>query len=389
VTSPDISIVVCTRNRALLLPGALASLYDLATENEFTYEIVVVDHGSTDSTPQVIANAAQQSKHPLRGVREQRPGIVAARNRGIDEAHGRWIAFFDDDQLADWHWLAELYRGATEHGSRVVGGAVQLALPAGCTRELAPTARMLLGESMGGDNPQRYGGRLTPGGGNLMVERSVFEQIGQFETAINGRGEDADLFERMQRARIDAWYIPTATIHHLTPAERLERAYLLRLAEGMGRGLAVRQLKALGFIHFTCLWLAKAARIVAIDYPQLILAGIRRNEEATLGQRCELTISQGYLSGACRPESTTAEPSLEPTYSVMPPASQAAETVAPLASERDTKHESQSPAMPLPLPLPVPAPALAFTIRPGEPTAVMHVPGLALGAPTPTVPIER
>jgi GT2 family glycosyltransferase len=389
VTSPDISIVVCTRNRALLLPGALTSLYDLATENEFTYEIVVVDHASSDSTPQVIAEAAKQAKHPLRGVREERPGIVAARNRGIDEAQGRWIAFFDDDQLADWHWLAELYRGAAEHDCRVVGGAVQLALPAGCTRELAPTVRMLLGESMGGDHPQRYGGRLTPGCGNLMVERSVFEQIGQFETAIDGRGEDADLFERLQRARIDAWYIPTATIHHLTPPERLQREYLLRISAGLGRGAAVRQLKALGLIHFTCLWLAKAARVVAIDYPQLMLAGIRRNDEATLGQRCQLTISQGFLSGACRPETATAAPSPEATYSVMPPASQAAETVAAVAAERDTSYESIAPAAPVPLPLSVPAPALAFTIRPGEPTAVMHVPGFSVGAPSPTVPIQR
>lgn len=389
MTSPDISIVVCTRDRALLLSGALASLYDLATENEFTYEIVVVDHDSTDSTPRVIAEAAKQAKHPLRGVREQQPGIVAARNRGIDEAQGRWVAFFDDDQLADWHWLAELYRGATEHKCRVVGGAVQLALPAGCTRELAPTVRMLLGESMGGDNPQRYGGRLTPGCGNLMVERSVFDQIGQFETAIEGRGEDADLFERLQRARIDAWYIPTATIHHLTPPERLERGYLLQIAAVLGRGAAVRQFKALGVIHFTCLWLAQAARVVAIDYPQLMLAGIRRNDEATLGQRCQLTISQGFLSGACRPRAATAAPSPAATYGVMQPASQAAETVAPLAAERDTRHESPAPEAPLPLPLPVPSPALAFTIRPGEPTAVMHVPGFSVGAPSPTVPIQR
>src|SRR5262245_55018585 len=127
--SPDISVVVCTRNRAALLRGALASLYDLATEDEFTYEIVVVDNGSTDETPQVIAAAARESKHPLRGISEREPAIVAARNRGITAAQGRWIAFFDDDELADWHWLAELYHGAMEKGCRVVSGSVQLALP--------------------------------------------------------------------------------------------------------------------------------------------------------------------------------------------------------------------------------------------------------------------
>ena len=50
---PDISIVVCTQNRAEMLRGALASLYDLAT-NGFAYEIVVIDNGSKDHTQQVI-----------------------------------------------------------------------------------------------------------------------------------------------------------------------------------------------------------------------------------------------------------------------------------------------------------------------------------------------
>src|SRR5438445_13898566 len=95
---PDISIVVCTQNRAEALRGALASLSELAKTN-FTYEIVVIDNGSTDHTPQVVAAAAVEAKHPLRGVSEPEKGIVPARNRGIRESRGRWIAFFDDDQL--------------------------------------------------------------------------------------------------------------------------------------------------------------------------------------------------------------------------------------------------------------------------------------------------
>src|SRR5688572_27730028 len=108
MSAPDISIVVCTQNRAAMLRGALASLYDLATDG-FTYEIVVIDNGSTDETQKTIATAATQSRHPLRGIYEPEKGIVPARNRGIREARGRWIAFFDDDQLADSRWLVELY----------------------------------------------------------------------------------------------------------------------------------------------------------------------------------------------------------------------------------------------------------------------------------------
>ena len=101
MTTPDISTIVCTYNRADMLRSALASLYDLATDGEFTYEIVVIDNASTDATPAAIAAAAAESSAPLRGVHEPQKGVVAARNRGIREARGRWIAFFDDDQLAE------------------------------------------------------------------------------------------------------------------------------------------------------------------------------------------------------------------------------------------------------------------------------------------------
>src|SRR5262245_47422516 len=132
---PDISIVVCTQNRAEMLRGALASLYDLAT-NGFSCEIIVIDNGSRDYTQQVISAATIESRHPLRGVLEPEKGIVPARNRGIREARGRWIAFFDDDQLADIRWLAELHRGANEKRCRVVGGSVYLCFTDECTRRL-------------------------------------------------------------------------------------------------------------------------------------------------------------------------------------------------------------------------------------------------------------
>jgi glycosyltransferase involved in cell wall biosynthesis len=297
--SLDISIVVCTHNRAAMLREALASLHDLATDGCFSYEVVVVDNASTDHTADVIAVTAAGAKHPLRGVREAEKGIVPARNRGIREARGRWIAFFDDDQLADSRWLAELYHGAQQRKCRVAGGAVHLASPPGCTLPLDPTLRMLLGESILSDQPLRYGGRNTPGCGNLMVERSVFDQVGMFQPAAGGRGEDTDLFMRMDKSRIAAWYLPTAIIHHLTPPERLEAKYLLNLARRMGEGIALRQAQQLGPVRFGFLWLAKATRVAALHYPRQLLAQLSGDAEAALGSHCLVEINLGFLRAGC------------------------------------------------------------------------------------------
>src|SRR5205823_7123751 len=115
------------------------------------------------------------------------------------------------------------------------------ALPSGCSRQLDPTVRMLLGEAIHADQPLRYGGRITPGAGNLMIERSVFDEGGVFQRTVSGRGEDTELFSRIEKAGIAAWYVPSAVIHHLTPVERLEEIYLLGLAWRMGEGVATRQ----------------------------------------------------------------------------------------------------------------------------------------------------
>ncbi len=295
MTAPDISIVVCTYNRAGQLRGALASLYNLATDGCFSYEIVVIDNASTDETPQAIAAAAAESKNPLRAVRETEQGIVPARNRGIREARGRWIAFFDDDQLADPRWLVELYLGAIERRCRVVGGTVLLALPAGCTRQLDPAVRMLLGEAVHAREPVRYGGRVIPGCGNLMIERTVFDQVGVFQRTIHGRGEDTDLFTRIEAAGIEAWYLPAAVIHHLTPAERLEDAYLLSLARRLGEGVAVRQASQFSRLGFRLLWVGKLLRTVLVQTPLAQLDRLLGKREAWLGKRCLVALNQEFL----------------------------------------------------------------------------------------------
>ena len=292
---PDISIVVCTQNRAAMLRGALKSLAQLETDQRFTYEVVVVDNASSDATPQTIAAAAADSRGLVRGVSEPVKGIVAARNRGIREARGQWIAFFDDDQLADARWLAELYEGALARGARVAGGSVLLAFPDGCSRRLHPTVRMLLGEADFSDEPTPYGGRLTPGCGNLIIERTVFDEVGVFERTVSGRGEDTDLFSRIERAGIQAWYLPRAIVHHLTPAERLTPDYLLSLARRMGEGIALRQQGGLSDGRFALLWLAKALRLGLVQWPLLACAQLTGTGEASLGRRCLVEINRSLL----------------------------------------------------------------------------------------------
>jgi GT2 family glycosyltransferase len=92
------SVVIATKDRAALLDGALASLR--AQENAPEYELVVVDNGSSDATPEI----ARKRGAVYTFVRE--PNRGKARNAGIARASGDAIVFVDDDVVTPPHFLA-------------------------------------------------------------------------------------------------------------------------------------------------------------------------------------------------------------------------------------------------------------------------------------------
>ena len=328
---PDVSVVLCTRNRAALLKQALASLTALQTEG-FTYEIVVVDNGSTDDTATVVRATPSQSA-AVEYAFEPRPGIATARNRGLATARGQWIAFFDDDQLADPRWLIELLAAAGAQRARCIGGKVELKLPDGCERRLSPVCRMLLGGTVGTDELRRYTHRVTPGTGNLLVHRSVFDEVGRFNEEFNQRGEDTDLFLRMLAAGIDGWYTPRAIVHHVIPPDRLADAWFLNTAWRTAEGIARDEQQAWGRALFPAVWVARLAQATAVLVPRWTLATLSGDREAALGARCRLAIARRHLADGLR--LLTAP--LRPTRPSTIPAD-ALKATEPTAPAREARH---------------------------------------------------
>ncbi len=88
---PLVSVVVPTFDRARLLPRALDSVRGQSFRD---WELIVVDDGSADATREL----ARRERDPrVRWVGQERSGVSAARNRGIREARGDWLAFLDSD----------------------------------------------------------------------------------------------------------------------------------------------------------------------------------------------------------------------------------------------------------------------------------------------------
>lgn len=109
--TPAISVVIPAYNAAATLPRALDSVL---AQTRPAHEIVVVDDGSNDATGEVVAryvaaDVARDGGPRVRYFRQGNAGPSAARNRGVDEACGDWIAFLDAD---DWYYPGRLMRHA-------------------------------------------------------------------------------------------------------------------------------------------------------------------------------------------------------------------------------------------------------------------------------------
>jgi len=294
LAKPNISIVVCTYNRVEMLANALDTLLDLETDSLFTYEIVVVDNASTDATAATVHSLVSSTRWPLRYVLETKQGIVPARNRGVHEATGEWIAFFDDDQLAEVRWLVELWKLAHEKAADCVGGPVALHLPEGSSRELQPTVRMLLGESAWSEVPAPYDEKRCPGAGNMLIRKDLVLKIGAFDSAVGARGEDTDLFLRLLGTGGTGWYAPAALVYHVMTPQRLEDAYILRLANWMGGSVAEKEFGSRTWAEFSLRWFAKEGRRWLLQLPQLALAWLCQLPETLLEFRCRAAISRTY-----------------------------------------------------------------------------------------------
>lgn len=99
------SVVVITRNRHRDLLHCLGSLI---SQMEKPDEVLIIDNNSTDRTEEIVKNFQEAIGFPIRCVKEKKIGYASARNRGLKESNFPWVAFIDDDCVADENWFLEV-----------------------------------------------------------------------------------------------------------------------------------------------------------------------------------------------------------------------------------------------------------------------------------------
>ncbi|GAA4937447.1 glycosyltransferase [Actinoplanes utahensis] len=244
--APDITVVVCTRER----PGALARCLDsLLTQVYPPARILVVDNAPvTDATAEVARSAARRG--PVDYLREPTAGLSFARNTAEAATRGEIVAWIDDDELADRYWLAEVARALVENpDADVVSGVI---VPAELETRAQIWFEQFGGHSKGrGFTPDTFGPhtahRQSPlyplppfgTGANMTFRPGVIARIGGWDNAL-GAGtpamgsEDTLAFTKVLLAGGTIVYQPTAVTHHY---HRRDFAGLHKQMVGYGTGL--------------------------------------------------------------------------------------------------------------------------------------------------------
>ena len=210
---PHVSIIVCTYNRASLLRRTLTALS--IQETDETFEILVMDDGSTDHTREVCNEFVTifQSLRYLPNCKNQ--GISENRNRGIAHARGKYIIFLDDDCTPSATWMTEMSRQLDRH--KVVMGAIwtrnrtygSLAHHISHLHPLFPGAA------------RKTIDFLT--GANLGVRRSVIDETGAFSNDFPV-GEDTEFSARLKAHDYTIHLASRALVYHeQTPSTIAER----------------------------------------------------------------------------------------------------------------------------------------------------------------------
>ncbi len=293
--NPTVSIVVPTYNRADMLEDALDSLVRQQTSGRLSYEIVVVDNASSDATGEVVRRVAEASEVPVRYVYEETPGDAPARNRGIQEARGGWVAFFDDDQFAEADWVMKLHEAALQTGAPIVGGPVHLDLSEEQLEELSPICRETLREIRFYDEIHPYVGKQLPGCGNALVARTVFDAVGSFDVSMVNGGSDSDFFLKAQAAGHEMIYTPQAVIRHRVPEQRLSPEYFKWDALQGHENIARIDHKSKGTVSLLLICTARLGQALLVNGPLWLWARVRGDGRDMQARLIRLWRAEAYI----------------------------------------------------------------------------------------------
>jgi glycosyltransferase involved in cell wall biosynthesis len=234
MNSPLTSVVIPTRNR----PQAVEScLHALAAQTlpRGSFEVIVVDDGS--EVPLSLDPSRWAANFDLKLLRQQNTGPAGARNRGVAEARGEFLAFTDDDCLPTPTWLEKLVAALREHPEALIGGSTFNGLKNDILAETSQFILELVYEHFNSDPANAY----FFASNNIAVMRDNYIVSGGFDAEFDSpAAEDREFCDRWRMLPRPLIWKQSAIVEHRHAQNIFEFA---RLYFNYGQGAYVYKAK--------------------------------------------------------------------------------------------------------------------------------------------------
>jgi glycosyltransferase involved in cell wall biosynthesis len=232
----NISIIICTRNRADSLDQTLESLHTIVVPEGLRPEVLVVDNGSTDHTSAIVRKHSHGSLM-VRSILEPSPGQARARNTGLARSAGDIVIFTDDDVRFPKDWLSSMCDPIVANEGDAVAGNVRLA-PHLEREWMRPVHRAWLASTERLDSKPP----TDMVGANMAFSRSVLNVVSGFDPELGpgalGYADDTLFAWQLLKAGKTICHASGGTVTHHFDEERLSRASWIAAAARSGRSYA-------------------------------------------------------------------------------------------------------------------------------------------------------
>lgn len=182
---PTVSIVIPTYNAAAYIGAAVDSVLAQSFKD---VEVIVVDDGSTDDTPAVMSKYGP----PVRCLRQENSGVAAARNRGIEESTGRYVAFLDADDT----WLPDKLERQVAALALDKRCRASYTAHVVCTETLEPITVQRSVQRASSIEDLLLAGNIIGSICTVICERSLFSVVGGFDPSLS-QCADWDMWVRL------------------------------------------------------------------------------------------------------------------------------------------------------------------------------------------------
>ncbi len=297
------SIIICTHNRAKILLDTLRSVYKIDWVPG-QVELIVVDSASTDGTEHIVKPFFKYAPFRSRYVREDKPGLSRARNRGLREASHAVVLFLDDDaRPCEPRWVSNILNVFTDDHVGAAGGDVIPLWPSGepptwlhqhllyffgITRFQSKTQKRCRYPTY------RWGANLAFRKDSLIQVGGFSEDLGRVGSGLQS-GEETEACLKLERAGLFIMYVPKAGVEHVIDIDRLSVNWMRERACAAGASTALLERRNFSQLIMVqnLLW---RTMILGVALCGKLIAGMVRSSRYRLFMELEFVIARSYLA---------------------------------------------------------------------------------------------